>query len=174
MFWGEVDKDSITRVISKVVWRDLNSSNCQITTDSFINWSWAWFCWRALLGGDFENRSATPQLHQIYSHKSFDTHIISPITCKYRRLSTYPILNDFKGLFCNLLPIITTRSILKLTMINPLNFRLEGSNYKLAVSLRLNYNIFDFERIWSNFLENLSTWVHLVFEVEHVLSGGLS
>ena len=101
-----------------------------------------------------------PNLTKFYPRKSFDMYTILPITCKYRGLTTtYQILNDFKGLFCDfLLIIITTRGILKLTMINPLNLKLEGSYYKLALTRTLNYNIFDFERILSNFLENQRTW----------------
>ena len=42
------------------------------------------------------------------------------------------------------------------------------------MTCRLNYNIFDFEQIWRYFLKNLSTWVQLVFEVEHDFFEGLS
>ena len=66
------------------------------------------------------------------------------------------------------------KGILKLTIIQPQNFRPEGSYDNLAMTCRLNYNIFDFEQIWRYFLKNLSTWVQLDFEVEHDFSEGLS
>ena len=47
-------------------------------------------------------------------------------------------------------------------------------NWRPLLEVNFENNIFDFDRIWSNFFKNLTTWMWLDFEVEHDFSEGLS
>ena len=80
----------------------------------------------------------------------------------------------FYSIDCKIFNRKSRRGILKLTIINPQNFRPEGSYDNLALKRRLNYNIFDFEQIWRKFLKNLTTCGATRFEIEHVFSEALS